>query len=66
MKKYITERECEMFEYLNSLRKSGITNMFGASPYLVEKFDVDEYEARKILSKWMENFNEKGYRHLIK
>jgi hypothetical protein len=53
-----------MFDFLNDLRKSGVTNMFGASPYLVDRFDVDKYEATKVLSKWMENFNEDGYSDL--
>jgi hypothetical protein len=60
----ITEQEHEMFDFLNDLRKSGVTNMFGASPYLVDRFDVDKYEATKVLSKWMENFNEDGYSDL--
>ena len=61
----ITEQEKEMFDYLNDLRESGVTNMFGASPYLVNEFGIDKYEARKVLSKWMENFNEDGYDHLL-
>ena len=61
----ITEQEKEMFDYLNDLRGSGVTNMFGASPYLVDEFDIDKYEARKVLSKWMENFNEDGYEDLM-
>lgn len=60
----ITEQEKEMFDYLNDLRDSGATNMFGASPYLVDEFDIDKYEARKVLSKWMENYSEDGYDHL--
>jgi hypothetical protein len=60
----ITEQEKEMFDYLNDLRDSGATNMFGASPYLVDEFDVDKHEAIRVLSKWMENYNEDGYDHL--
>ena len=41
------------FEFLNYLRDTGVTNMYGAAPYLVEAFDIDKYEARKILSIWM-------------
>ena len=37
------------FDYLDQLRESGITNMFGASPYLQEAFDLDRYEAKDIL-----------------
>jgi hypothetical protein len=61
----ITEQEKEMFDYLNDLRGSGVTNMFGASRYLVDEFDIDKYEARKVLSKWMGNFNEDGYEDLM-
>lgn len=60
----ITEQEKEMFDYLNELRGSGDANMFGASIYLVGEFDIDKYEARKVLSKWMKNFNEDGYKDL--
>lgn len=41
------------FEFLNYLRDTGVTNMYGAAPYLVEAFDIDKYEARNILSIWM-------------
>ena len=26
--------------------------MFGASPYLVDEFNIDKSEARKVLAKW--------------
>lgn len=61
----ITEDEKEQFDYLNQLRRSGATNMFGAAPYLVEMFDLSKIEARKVLSNWMSNFNEDGYEHLL-
>lgn len=43
-------------EFLDNLRESGVTNMFGAAPYLVDRFGLDVKEARAILSEWMENF----------
>ena len=52
----ITEQEIEMFEFLNELRESGDVNMFGASNYLVNRFFIDKYEARKVLAKWMDNY----------
>lgn len=61
----ITKEEKEMFDFLNNLRDSGATNMFGASPYLVEVFEIKEKEARKVLTKWMSNFNADGYEHLL-
>ena len=45
--------EQEVFEYLDRLRESGVTNMFGASPYVQEEFDITRKEARELLIKWM-------------
>ena len=44
------------FEFLNVLRESGVTNMFGAGPYLEQEFGLDRYEARDILLEWMLGF----------
>jgi hypothetical protein len=52
------EWDATFFEYLNDLRDSGVTNMFGASPYLVDEFGLSKNEARKILMAWMNSFNE--------
>jgi len=41
--------------YLDILRESGVTNMFGATPYLMKEFYIDKKEAQKILSEWMNN-----------
>jgi len=41
-------------EYLDDLRISGVTNMFGAVPYLVNEFSIKESEAVKTLSYWIE------------
>ena len=45
------------FEFLNRLRESGETNMFGASPYLACAFDITKREASKILTEWMQWVN---------
>ena len=47
--------EKEMFTYLDELRDSGVTNMFGAAPYLQREFDLEKREAREILAKWMQS-----------
>ena len=47
--------------YLENLRKSGVTNMFGATPYLMEEFNLDKKEAIKILSDWRHNYNPDDY-----
>ena len=52
-----TKYETEFYAYLDKLRRSGITNMLGARPYLMEEFDMDdEKEAGRILSDWMKTF----------
>lgn len=49
----------EYFEYLDELRDSGVTNMFGATPYLEDEFSVSKREARVILKEWMRTFDER-------
>ena len=46
------------YQYLEGLRQSGITNMFGASPYLAGTFNLHDAQATKILVSWMENYDE--------
>jgi hypothetical protein len=41
------------FLFLNRLRETGATNMFGATPYLVKHMKMKEAEARKVLIEWM-------------
>ena len=48
----------DMYTYLNDLRDSGVTNMFGASPYLQKEFGLDKKEARGVLANWMQSFSE--------
>lgn len=61
-----TEKEKEVFQYLNELRESGDTNMFGARPYITAEFpDLGSAEAKRILVLWMANFNAEGNYELI-
>ena len=46
----------DYFSYLDDLRDSGVTNMFGAAPYLQEEFGLDRNAARDILRQWMDSF----------
>lgn len=55
-----TQLEQEAMSFLNLLRDSGATNMFGAAPYVEDEFGIDKREARRILQLWMRNFNEEG------
>lgn len=50
----------EHLEYLDELRESGDTNMFGARPYLMLEFpDLSKDEASKVLVYWMQSFSER-------
>lgn len=40
----------EHLEYLDELRESGVTNMYGAGPYLVREFGVTRNESHEILN----------------
>jgi hypothetical protein len=57
----LTSEEKVMFNYLNDLRDSGVTNMFGAGPYLVDSFGLTKRESHQVVKKWMDNFIEEGY-----
>jgi hypothetical protein len=46
-------REQEYFDYLEELRRSGDTNMFGATPYLNAAFGLGRKRAIEVLTKWM-------------
>tara|TARA_Y100001937_G_scaffold125549_1_gene192609 strand:- start:732 stop:905 length:174 start_codon:yes stop_codon:yes gene_type:complete len=45
------------FAFLDNLRESGITNMFGATPYLVKEFDIDKKAAAVLLMAWMQQYS---------
>ena len=62
----ITDKELEVFLYLNELRESGETNMYGARPYVMEEFEMEADEAKRILLLWMKNFNKDSQYTLIK
>jgi hypothetical protein len=45
------------FRYLDNLRESGVTNMFGAGSYLTAAFGLGRRESTEVLSKWMETYD---------
>lgn len=47
--------------YLEWLRRTGQTNMFGAVPYLINEFGFDNEKAKEVLSDWMQNYNPNDY-----
>lgn len=49
----------EYLEFLDNLRESGVTNMFGAGQYLEEAYDLSQNDARDVLLFWMETFGDR-------
>ncbi len=50
----------EHLEYLDELRESGVTNMYGASPYVQREFpELSQDQSRKVLTYWMHTFSER-------
>tara|TARA_R100001015_G_C4611798_1_gene167236 strand:+ start:1231 stop:1467 length:237 start_codon:yes stop_codon:yes gene_type:complete len=47
----------EYYIFLEILRESGVTNMFGASRYLVKHYDLDKKKANDVLRSWMRNYD---------
>lgn len=47
--------------YLEGLRRSGYTNMFGAVPYLINEFGISHDDARYILNDWMNHYDTNDY-----
>ena len=44
--------------YLNDLRRSGVTNMFGATPYLMDMFpELSKSDAHQVLAYWCDTFD---------
>tara|TARA_R110002012_G_scaffold25680_2_gene84645 strand:+ start:721 stop:942 length:222 start_codon:yes stop_codon:yes gene_type:complete len=48
----------EVFLYLEELRESGVTNMFGAHQYVMEDFEISKPLAIKLVKTWMDSYNE--------
>jgi len=49
----------DMLVYLDALRESGETNMYGAGPYLVAGFGLTRAESHRVLAYWMKTFRER-------
>ena len=54
-----TDEEQKVFDYLDDLRDSGVTNMFGAKPYVQKEFGFDGTKATNFVTKWMDTFSER-------
>ena len=53
VEKYHPSFRFEVFQFLNELRESGKTNMFGARPYLIDEFELDKKQSAELLSEYM-------------
>ena len=54
---YLTD---EMLTYLDDLRESGDTNMYGAASYLKSEFlELNKSQAGVVLGYWMDTFAER-------
>jgi hypothetical protein len=58
----------KMFEYLDGLQESGVTNMYGAGPYLQRRYGLDnlqrrygldKHKAREVVLAWMDTYDER-------
>jgi len=47
-----------IYAYLTALRDSGRINMFGATPYLQDRFGLTRKEATAALINWMNTFKQ--------
>lgn len=47
-------------DYLESLRRSGVTNMFDAGIYLQDEFDLSRQDAKKVLLEWMQSYQKEN------
>ena len=54
---FVTDKH---LEYLDALRESGVTNMFGARPYVKHAFKkLTDQQAGAVLVYWMKTFSQR-------
>lgn len=54
----MTEEEYRNYHnFYSVIRESGVTNMWGAAPYLQKHMGVDKKTAKEALLRWMEEFD---------
>ena len=59
------EMKDDVFEYLDELRESGETNMFGAHTYVMETFEISKIMAIKFVASWMESYGESRLQNFL-
>ena len=59
MPKYpIKEEWNDYYQTLENIRQSGITNMWGAAPYLADYENISKSLAKEVLLSWIDNYDE--------
>lgn len=53
----------QYYQTLEVIRKSGIVNMWGASPVLADWEDISQDLAKDVLLSWISNYDELARRH---
>ena len=51
------EEWIEYYQYLEKLRQSGATNMYGATPHLIHEYALRAKEATNVLLSWMTHYD---------
>jgi len=54
----LTLNRDEVFDFLETLRESGVTNMFGAAPYIATYFGCSRNESKYWLKEWIRSYND--------
>ena len=50
----------EHLDFLDDLRESGVTNMYGAASYVYQAYPgLTERESQQVLAYWMDTFSER-------
>ena len=49
----------EHLTFLDALRESGVTNMFGAGSYVEREFGLTRHEAKEVVLYWMQSFEDR-------
>lgn len=49
----------QVFDFLDDLRESGLTNMFGARPYVMKAFKIKSHEAGSLVQEWIRTFSQR-------
>ena len=60
----VKKENIKYYKMLEVIRRSGVCNMWGASPVLAKMANISEEDAEAILLEWINNYNE--IKNLIK